>query len=152
MSIRTFKKDYEAGKKQETQIKNELANFFNETITPTTNMYEKYDYYSETKVYEIKSRFFNYSRYPTTLLAQDKIFKTQMTQIFIFNFTDGIYYIEYNPKLFRQFPLQPFKRNQRADFNDIEKLYYHIPITNLKKMKQEPENETLEDLEAQLSN
>lgn len=152
MQTRTFEQDYKLGKEQEDVILPKVNDFFEDEVKQTTNIYSKYDYEGKDAIYEIKSRFNSYSKYPTTLIALDKVLNTKMKQIFIFNFTDDIYYIEYDKKLFQRFPLKPFKRNQRQDFNDIEKLYYHIDISYLKKLKIEPDFESLENLESQLSN
>jgi hypothetical protein len=131
----SFKNDYINGIKNEDIVYNFLINKYpDENIKKVESRYEKYDFIGLNYIYELKSRNNNYNTYPTTLIALDKIIKkNKKKQIFIFKFLDGIYYIEYDEKKFNNYDKKYFKRNQRNDFNDIEKIYIYIPIKDLIK-------------------
>ena len=53
--------------------------------------------------------------------------------IFVFNFTDGIYYIEWNKNIFANYETKMvlYKRLNRDDY----KLHYLIPIEDLTLLK-----------------
>jgi hypothetical protein len=128
----TFRSDYKFGKQQENKHLETIKTFFKDDMKPTSH-FCAYDFESETTLYEMKSRNNTYNKFPSTLIAYDKV-RENKKLIFLFNFTDGIYYIQYNKEEFSNFKLEPFRRIQRSDFNDKEKLYYFIPITKLIKI------------------
>jgi hypothetical protein len=126
----TYQRDYQFGKEQEKKILPIIINYFKEDIKPNVERYSTCDFESDTTIYELKSRNVNYKTYPTSIIAKDKINENKKN-IFLFNFKDGLYYIEYNSELFNQFELKPFKRNERIDKIDIKKEHYFIPIEYL---------------------
>jgi hypothetical protein len=63
----------------------------------------------------------------------DKVKENMKKIIFLFNFIDGLYYIEYEKNLFDTFEKQPFRRF-REGVNDKEKPYIYIPIEHLKRI------------------
>jgi len=128
----SFALDNKFGKEQEEKYFETIKTFFNDNIK-TTSKYCRYDFEGETARYELKSRNVRYSHFETTLIPYDKI-KDDKKLIFLFNFTDGLYYIEYNKEKFKSFKLDYFKRITRSDFNDKCKLYYFIPIEQLNKI------------------
>jgi hypothetical protein len=129
----TFNRDYNFGKQQEMSIFPTLCNFFkDDEIVPSTQRYKKHDFEGKTYLYELKSRTCKFNSFTTTLLPADKVIKTRK-QIFIFNFTDGLYYIEYDDEAWKDIEIASFRRF-RIGVNDKEKPYYHIPITLLKKI------------------
>jgi len=129
----SFKNDYEMGTKNEDKVLIQINSFFNDNIVKSTSKISKYDYKGDEYYYELKTRNNNYKTYPTTLIPYNKIM-TNKKQIFLFDFKDGLYYIEYNPDVFNDFELKYFVRNQRIDYNDIMSMYYYIPIEKLKKI------------------
>ena len=128
----TFQQNYQFGKEQEKKILPIIINYFKEEIKYIKDVYSTYDFESDTTMYELKSRNVNYKTYPTSIIAKDKINERSKKNIFLFNFKDGLYYIEYNSELFNQFELKPFKRNDRIDKIDVKKEYYFIPIEYLR--------------------
>lgn len=128
---RTFKEDYKFGKEKEEdkQLIEKLKNHFNDDLKKTDKKFCKWDY-EGNNIYELKSRTNKLLTFPTTIIPLDKVIEGK-NQYFIFNFTDKIGYIKYDKNIFNSFELKPFKRNQRADFNDKEKLYYFIPVDKL---------------------
>ncbi len=97
------------------------------------------DFESDTIGVELKSRNNTYKKYPTTLIPTNKIDYINKTEgnkkyIFAFAFTDGLYYIEYDKEKFSSFDYKMFVRHKRCDYNDKEKLYCYIPISELVKI------------------
>ena len=128
----SFMRDYNFGRAQELIVLPQLAKFFNDDIKPAEDKYSKHDFIGREYVYELKSRTNTFSAYPTTYLPADKVVKTRK-QIFVFNFTDGLYYIEYDEEAWKDITVAPFRRF-RIGVNDKEKPYYHIPISLLKRI------------------
>lgn len=129
----SYKKDYLFGKEKEDEVLNLIKKRFNENIIKSSYRYEKYDYKDDNYYYELKSRNNKYSDYPTTLIEKAKIFTDNI--IFLFNFTDGLYYIRYSEKKFSKFECKEFCRHKRFDYNDKPRPYYYIPIEKLKKVE-----------------
>lgn len=130
----SFKEDYLYGKGKEDEILLKIKDYFNKDIEHIENVYSKYDYKDNNYFYELKSRKNKKDDYPTTLIGKDKIINDNI--ILLFNFIDGLYYINYkeNKELFKTFETKLFKR-YRKGFNDIEKLYVYIPIKYLIKIE-----------------
>ena len=128
----SFSNDNKFGLAEEEKVLRYLRMVFRkDNVTRTTDKYCKYDFEGDTAIYELKSRTNRKNMYPTTLMPYDKIINTEKKQIFVFNFTDGIYYVAYNEDTFKPF-IAPFVRNQRIDYTDVRKLYFHVPIEILK--------------------
>ena len=131
--MRSFTQDYKYGIAKQSPILPHIRKFFNDNeIKELEGKYSKHDFIGCGKTFELKSRTNKSSQYPDTLLPADKVLDTPNKQIFLFNFTDKLTYIEYDKETFSKFKCVPFRRHQRSDFNDKEKLYYHIPISKLK--------------------
>lgn len=100
--------------------------------------YHPYDFkdLSANIYYEHKGRRNEYNKYPTTMIGSNKIdfIKTNPNNdyVFIFGFSDGNYYIRYDPKLFSSFEKQKGGRVDRA--RPEIKHYIYIPIVYLKKL------------------
>jgi hypothetical protein len=129
----SFVKDYRFGICKEFEILPVISKYFKSNIVRSNEKYNKYDFYDSTNKYELKSRNNEYNKYPTTLIAVDKVINDSL--IFLFNFTDGLYYIKYESHIFDTFEKKPFVRNQRTDYNDIKKDYFFIPIEKLTKIE-----------------
>jgi hypothetical protein len=127
----SYKMDYQNGKQKEEEVLPKIKNYFEREIQKSTERYELFDFYDEKYKYELKSRNVKYDTYPTTLIPKDKIRKRI---IFLFNFTDGLYYIKYKKTKFSSFECKQFVRNTRSDYNDKQKEYVYIPIECLKKI------------------
>lgn len=129
----SYKNDYETGKKNEDIVLTKINSFFNDNIIKSSERYTRYDYKGDKYYYELKTRNNNFNTYSTTMIPYNKIM-TNKKQIFLFDFKDGLYYIEYIPDVFIDFELKHFVRNQRIDYNDKMSMYYFIPIEKLKKI------------------
>jgi hypothetical protein len=133
--MRSFKLDYSFGKTNEDIVLTQIQKFFTNDgiIKKEEDTYSKYDFKGDTYLYELKSRNVHYKKFATTIIPYDKIIENTK-QIFLFNFIDGLYYIEYDKDVFSKFELSDFQRHKREDYNDIKKLYFHIPIKKLIKI------------------
>jgi hypothetical protein len=128
--------DCKFGNENEIIILPIIRKFFNRDIIKLEDKYNKYDYEDDIYKYELKARKNNYNKYPTTLIGSDKYdnkYHNNKKIIFLFNFTDGLYYIEYDKDKFNTFEKKPFVRIYRG-VNDIKKDYLFIPIEHLIKI------------------
>jgi hypothetical protein len=110
--------------------------FNDETIKKIPEIYSKIDYMGENYVFELKTRRNRMNQYPTTMLPLHKILKPEhldnKTQIFLFDFTDGLYYIKYNKELFDKFDIKIGGRYDRGRVEEND--YIYIPISELCKI------------------
>ena len=94
------------GKLKEIEIKQILEQYFNTTLQ-TSSKYNLIDFQNEDLYIELKSRRNTYSKFDTTIIGKNKIDYAKSLNkkvIFVFNFIDGLYYIEYSP-LFDSFDI-----------------------------------------------
>ena len=119
--------DYTFGTKQEDLVLPKIKEYFKRDIKKSEDKYAKSDYFDDDYFYEMKSRTNNYSKYPTTMITQDKI-REDKPLILLFNFTDGIYYIKYDKEKFLTYEQKMFSR---ANLEWNEKNHLYIPITDL---------------------
>jgi uncharacterized protein with von Willebrand factor type A (vWA) domain len=122
-----YPEDYKFGTAEEEKHLETLRRFFKRDIKKSEDRYSKQDYYDDLYNYEMKSRTNNYSKYPTTMITEDKITKNK-NLILLFNFTDSLYYIEYNEEKFKNYRREIFSR-ANIDWN--EKPHLYIPIEDL---------------------
>ena len=134
---------YAYGKAKELDILPLLRAYFGRDIQQYPNQYDDFDFYDEFTEYEVKSRTNAYAKYPTTMITKNKTEKTTSKKvILLFNFTDGLYYIKYEPTQFSKYETRKFSRaGEKWD----EKLHIYIPIKDLKKIEEGEKCE--EDLE-----
>jgi hypothetical protein len=122
-----YPNDYTFGIKEEELIHASLKRFFKRDIKRSEEATARHDYHDDEYNYELKSRTNNYSKYPTTMITENKICGDKKL-ILLFNFTDALYYIEYNEEQFANYYRQPFSR---AGYKWDEKIHLYIPITDL---------------------
>jgi hypothetical protein len=131
--MRTFKEDLKNGEEKENQIFGIIKDYFkDDKLEQKKGKYDKYDFKGDN-FYELKNRTNKFNQYPTTLIALDKIIADNL--ILLFNFTDGLYFIKYDKKLFDTFEIKKFQRGYRPDIKDVKKDYLYIPIENLTKIQ-----------------
>lgn len=132
---RTLQDDLSFGYKNEEELIPIFNIFFNDTFRNTKDLYKNeycnYDFLgiNGTRI-ELKTRRNRYNDYPTTLIPVHKCVNSNLVpNIFIFNFSDGIYYIEWNADKFNTYETKMIlcKRLGRNDY----KLHYLIPIEEL---------------------
>jgi hypothetical protein len=131
----SFRENYVFGKTQEERVLIKVCRFFDEEIHPTTE-FCRWDFESDTAIYEMKSRNISSNTYEDVMINYSKIqpFNNKKPQYFLFNFTDGLFYIKYDEALFMDFELKVFKREGRTDYYDKPQVVCHIPIKNLTKI------------------
>ena len=121
--------DYQFGRNKEGEVLDKMNDFFKDNIKQTSERYDTKDYCGEKYKYELKSRRNKYNAFPTTIIPTDKI-KEGNEYVFLFNFTDGLYYIYYNAELFKTFKQGTFQRKDGGQ-NNPNKVYWYIPIDQL---------------------
>ena len=119
------------GKLKEVEIKEILEQYFNTTLQ-TSSKYNLIDFYNDDLYIELKSRRNTYCKFDTTIIGSNKIDYAKSLNkkvIFVFNFIDGLYFIEYS-NIFDSFDLceQYILRDGKKEL----KINYHIPINLLK--------------------
>lgn len=124
--------DYTYGRGKECEILDKMNSFFNDDIKQTAERYDTKDYLGNKYKYEVKSRRIRYEAYPTTIIPTDKV-KEGINYVFLFNFINGLYYIYYEPEIFKKFKVDTFRRSDGSQ-NNSNKLYFYIPIENLIKI------------------
>jgi len=130
--MKVFREELKNGLEIQEIVLPLIINYFKREIKHTQGRFNRYDYEDTNYNYELKSRTNNYKKYPTTLIGLDKV---SNNTIFLFYFTDGLYYIEYDKELFDTFEVKDFVRNPRLGKIDKPKKYIYIPIEYLKIVK-----------------
>lgn len=124
--------DYQYGRGKEGEVLDKMNDFFKDNIKQTAERYDTKDYLGEKYKYELKSRRNTYKAYPTTIIPTDKV-KEGVNYVFLFNFTDGLYYIYYSEELFKTFNQGTFQRRDGGQ-NNPNKIYWYIPIEYLNRI------------------
>lgn len=109
--------DIQFGKKKEAEVRPLLETFFGVALHKATlpngdeDEFDRWDFLNddETKRFELKGRRIKHNQYPTAVLNYSKI-KNQDPSVdytYIWNYTDGIYYLPYNEELWKTFKVKP---------------------------------------------
>jgi hypothetical protein len=123
----THEKDYIFGSNNELEILQPINKFFNRKIYKSNNRYSKYDYFDGKYNYELKSLRRNKNSFDTVII---QVYKCTENTILLFNFFDGLYYIEYDVNKFSKYE-QKYYQRKRENVNDINYLCYFIPVSEL---------------------
>lgn len=134
-----FEEDNKFGLLGEDLVLPILEDFFGEKFIKSQNEYCVYDSYNTDKHIEIKSRRNKYNAFSTTLIGVNKAINTNKAQLFVFNFTDSIYYIQYEEDKFKSW-IDQFQRGSRREFEKIPKNYFYIPIEELILIKKKEDD------------
>ena len=127
-----YEMDYKFGTASQKKVYPILKQHFGDDLKETTAQYCKYDFYTDTAYFELKTRKVSKTCYPTTLLTCNKIQDCNKEQYFIFSFTDELCYIKYDKTLFDTFQRNKYSRENKAeDMVD----YLFIPIGELKSIQ-----------------
>lgn len=134
--MKTFKNDYSFGKIQEDSVYQIIKEYFiDDNIIKKKERYSTYDFEGDNYIYELKSRLCLNNTFASTIIPVDKVKKNILKkQIFLFNFRNGLYYIEYNEQHFLKYKQEMYKRETRLDYNDKKSLYFFIDIGDLIKI------------------
>ena len=109
--MNSLSNDIKFGLSNEIPVIDKLKEYFQEDIIKINDKYCPYDAQSPNCKYEIKTRRNKYSTYPTTLITVKKV-DTKGKLRFVFSFTDGLYYIEYEKELFDTFEIKDVEYNR----------------------------------------
>ena len=126
--------DLAFGLPKEDPVLDKLRKHFEEEIAKSTYQYCPHDGFSKTTEYEIKSRRNKYNQYPTTIIPCSKIRNMKRDRlVFVFNFTDGLYYIEYNKDKFAKYEIKMIEavRKRGGVVGKTLEPHFHIPIGDL---------------------
>lgn len=128
---RSFQNDYNFGIQNEKNIMNLLNKVFEEEFEKTTNPYALYDFIgNKGTIIEMKSRRNTYNQYPTTIIPVHKVVSGFKKHIFLFQFTDGSYYIQYDADRFSKYEKKDIT-TYRKGIVDKPKPHFCIPIQDL---------------------
>jgi hypothetical protein len=127
--------DLAFGLPREDAVITRLSDYFNERINRAEYQFSPFDASSETTKYEIKSRRNKYEAYPTTIIPVDKTERIKGDRlVFVFNFTDGLYYIVYSKETFAKYSIQEVEAVRSRGVRTL-KPHYFIPIGDLIQIK-----------------
>lgn len=137
---RTLNDDLVLGDRNESEILPILNNFFNDTFVNTKELYGdkyfNYDFEGKTTGMrvELKTRRNRFDDYPTTLMPVHKCVSIDLCpNLFVFNFSDGMYYTEWNTNRFNTYEKKMIlcKRKDKTDYRE----HYMVPIDDLIKIE-----------------
>ena len=130
-------KDYIASAKWEKILKNDIEKFYNIDLIET-DRYHVFDYIDkDVNIYiELKTRTCKSNKYPDLMMGNNKIkcadeyLKNNKKIYFVFYFTNGLYYIDYNENT--EYTIRRGGRNDRG-VNEYKDFVY-FPQKYLIKM------------------
>ena len=85
-AVPSLEKDVAFGLSKQPLVVEILTKYFDEPITETKHKFCRYDAYSTTTKYEIKSRRCRYKTFATTIIPVHKVKDITERLVFIFNF------------------------------------------------------------------
>jgi hypothetical protein len=136
----SFKNDYNFGLQAEDSVMSRMAAHFDTELTKT-DQFNPFDFKSSKMCIELKTRRNAKDKYPTTMVGANKVRIAEedtsgKRYLFAFNFTDGLYYVEYDRELFSGFEIKQGGRFDRGrpELNE----YCYIPVSCLKLMSENP--------------
>ena len=96
----SLQNDLSFGLSNEPIVIDKLSKYFNETIEKTKEKYCPCDAFSPTTKYEIKTRRCKSTTYDTTIIPIKKVENMKDRLVFVFHFTNGLFYIVYDKQKF----------------------------------------------------
>ena len=118
-----FHKDsYEAGRSKEIECLPKLKKLIDSDLFRLTDTFDSFDYFNGTDLYiELKSRNIEYSKYPSVFMNNTKFKKIRdgFNYLFVFLYTDGLYYIEYDKDIFDKFESRQIWNSKFNRFYDL---------------------------------
>jgi len=132
---RSLSNDLNFGLGKEDEVLEKIKVFFEDDIKNTKELYNdkycKWDYEGSTGTkYEVKSRRNTINKYPTTIIPCHKFINNKDKYICLFNFLDGLTYIEYDDEVFKTFEVKDVM-TRRSGIIDKPLPHFHIPISKL---------------------
>lgn len=133
-NLEVLNADLAFGLPKEDPVIQTLSQYFKEEIAKSTYQYCPHDASSKTTEYEIKSRRNRYNQYPTTIVPVSKIRDMKKDRlVFVFNFTDGLYYCVYDKEKFAKYNIKQVEavRKRNGVVGKTIEPHFEIPITDL---------------------
>lgn len=136
---RSLANDLKFGAGNELSTIEVLNSFFGTTFRNTKDIYGtpyyQYDFENGDKsiCVEMKSRRNRYDTYPTTIVPVSKANDNVGRYVFVFQFTDGIYFIDYNKEKFSKYETRMIN-TYRKGIVDKPKPHFCIDIRDLTKI------------------
>lgn len=112
----------------------ELLKSLDNTIVQHTKRFDTVDFKGKDADIELKTRTCRYGAFPDIMINCCKAskYKIEKKLYFAFQFTNGIWYIEYTPDAFKDIEKRPFKRSRSFD---TESLCFFIPLDKLTRLE-----------------
>lgn len=109
----TYNEDYHFGTQSELEVLELIRFEFNPSIVKTAGRYDTHDFKdNEGTLYELRSRRVSVNAYPSTIVMCHKYEVAEelgKPLIFLFRFTDGLYYIRYDKEKFSNYEIKDIK-------------------------------------------
>lgn len=136
-SNRCVQDDLNYGHTNENEILSLLNSIFSDTFRHTRELhgpYCNYDFEGNSgKKIEMKSRRIKHDAFSETIIPVHKCKNRNSPNVFVFQFIDGIYYIEYDSDKFdNDYEIKNIVSRRKDKFED--KPHYFIPVCDLIKM------------------
>jgi hypothetical protein len=134
---RLVQDDLNYGYTNENEILSLLNSTFSDTFRHTRELYGEYWNYdfegNSGKKIEMKSRRNKHDTFAETIIPVHKCKNKNSPNIFIFQFTDGIYYIEYDSNKFdNDYEIKNIVSKRKDKYEN--KPHYFIPVSDLIKI------------------
>jgi len=133
---RTVQDDLKYGYANESKMLELLNSTFSDTFRNTKELHGEYCNYdfegSSGKKIEMKSRRNKYADFSKTIIPVHKCKNANSPNVFVFQFTDGAYYIEYDEDEFNSYEIKNIVSNRKNKCEN--KPHYFIPIGDLIRM------------------
>lgn len=131
--MRHQKEDLQFGNESEQRNLEAFSTLVGASLQKTAHHYHPFDFTNDanTIFVELKSRRVESKKYPTALIGKNKIeFCSDLSKAyyFCFAYTDGLYYIQYDKKLFDTFRVEEqYYRSPRYGCINRPQTLVHIP-------------------------
>ena len=134
----SLRNDLAFGTNEEANLLSRLEGVFGKKLERQLG-YASMDYKSlEKPLYvELKTRRIRHDQYPTALISAHKVDfckKSNSECYFVYQYTDGLFYIKYDEKVFESFWSGVYRRNESADMVARDKQTVFIPVEHLKPL------------------
>jgi hypothetical protein len=130
--MRHQRDDLQFGDESERANLSRLSAFVNAPLQKTT-AFHPMDYTNEgnTLYLELKTRRIRHNQYPTALIGKNKVdfcSDPSKTYYFCFCYNDGLYFIKYDPEVFKTFRVEEdYTRTPRYGCVNRSQTLVHIP-------------------------
>lgn len=124
-----YNKEHQVGLEAERQVLPLIREYFDRDISKIKGRFSKHDFECPDYTYEVKHRRVKKNSFPDTLIGGNKLQNLTKPLILLFDFTDCLCYIEYDPMKFESYKKQLFGRLDRDA--DEATIHIYIPIEDL---------------------